>query len=89
METVTLAGRVTGEGLVELDEPVPLPPGPARITVQSLKAPSSFQWPSEEERKRKKKALDSLAGTISDEEAQEVLRIIEDEFEKVDLDEWR
>lgn len=89
---VILSGRVTGEGQVELDERIPLPAGPVRVTLEPLDLPvppPSFQWPSEEELAARKAKLLELAGTISDEEAQRMLKVIEEEFGQVDPDEWR
>ena len=40
---------------------------------------------TDEERKQ---AFARLAGSISREDAEDMMRIVDDEFEKVDLDEW-
>jgi predicted DNA-binding antitoxin AbrB/MazE fold protein len=37
---------------------------------------------------KKKHKLEGLCGILPDEDAAEMLKIIEDEFEKVDIDEW-
>ena len=37
---------------------------------------------------KKKHQLEGLCGILPDEDAAEMLKIIEDEFEKVDIDEW-
>lgn len=37
---------------------------------------------------KKKHPLAGLCGTLPDEDAAEMLKVIEDEFEKVDMSEW-
>jgi predicted DNA-binding antitoxin AbrB/MazE fold protein len=37
---------------------------------------------------KKKHPLSALCGTLPDKDAAEMLKIIEDEFEKVDMSEW-
>jgi len=86
-----LAGRVTAEGKLELEEQVPVPPGPVRVSIESLAAPSvsSLLLLSDEECERRRKMLASLVGCISDEEAREMIKIVEEEFEQIDSDDWR
>jgi hypothetical protein len=96
MKTIyAVSGRLTPEGTVELDERLPLPPGPVQVLVESGHGVTSaqqgepFAWPSTEELKARKARLDTMAGCISDEEAQEILAVISQEFEQVNPDEWR
>jgi hypothetical protein len=43
----------------------------------------------EDEWRRRKAMMDSAIGCLSDEEAEAILRVVEEEFERVDPDEWR
>jgi hypothetical protein len=82
-----LSGRITSEGGLELDERAPLPPGPVRISIEAV-GESSLLY-DDQELRRRKAHMDTLAGCLSDEEARQILNVIETEFEQVNLDEWR
>jgi hypothetical protein len=90
-----VAGRITEDGKLELEEHVPVKPGPVRVSIETVTvAPSeaastAFAWPDAEELRVRKARLLELAGSISDEEAQEMIRMRVVEFDQVDLDEWR
>jgi hypothetical protein len=90
-----LSGHVTPQGTLELDERVPLAPGPVRVSVEeasdstSLPRQAPLPLSDEQELRRRKAHMDTLAGCISDEEAKKILDSIEQEFEQVNPDEWR
>jgi len=79
-----VSGHITNEGAIQLDDHLPLPPGPVRVSVESLASPSpSFAWPSAEDLTRRKAVMDACVGCLSDEEAHEILHVVEREFEAV------
>jgi hypothetical protein len=84
-----ITGRITLEGKLELDEQAPLPPGPVRVSVESLD-PLAVNGDglsiTDAEWQERKKIMDRAVGCISDEQAERILRIIEEEFEQVNLD---
>ena len=47
------------------------------------------QQHDDQELRRRKAHMDALAGCLSDEEARQILDMIESEFEQVNPDEWR
>jgi hypothetical protein len=75
---VVLTGRLTDEGHLELDEPIPLGAGPVRVTLEPVKqaASSSLKWPSDEELRERKKDMDAAIGCLSDEDARQILEAI-------------
>ena len=90
-----LSGRITPEGNLELDERAPLPAGPVRVAIEAveadgaLNATSSPLMISEAEWKRRKAIMDSCIGCLSDEEARRIIETVEEEFERIDPDDWR
>ena len=87
---VVVSGRLTNEGNLELDEPIPLAAGPVRVRVETVAVNgSSFQWPSDEDLRQRKADMLQCVGCLSDAEAKEMLEVIEREFEQIDPDEWR
>lgn len=90
MASIVLEGRVTPQGTLELPEELRLPPGPVRISLETLggaDVPGADL--SEAEAARRKAQMEAAIGCISDEEADRILACVEDEFEQVNLDEWR
>jgi hypothetical protein len=89
---ITISGHITPEGGLVVDEPVPLPAGRVRVSVQSASGSPGDAAPrlfiEDEEWQRRKALMDSAIGCLSDSEAQEILRIVEQEFEQVDPDDW-
>jgi hypothetical protein len=88
-----VSGRLTPDGVVELDEPVSLSPGPVRIAIEVLAdangpSPGLLTVDAKEWEKRKA-AIDAAIGCLSDEDAERILRIVESEFERIDADESR
>ena len=59
----------------------PLKPLPWIPENHQVKVTVSFERP--------KHPMDDVIGILSDEDAREIEKIIEDEFEKVDPDEWK
>jgi hypothetical protein len=89
---IVVSGRLTDEGRIELDERVPLPPGPVRIMLEPSNEPSSatpLRWLSDEEWAERRKVMDAAIGCVSDDDAQKILAVIEHEFEQIDPDEWK
>ncbi len=76
-----LSGRITSEGGLELDERAPLPPGRVRISIEAVGESSLLD--DDQELRRRKAYMDALAGCLSDEEARQILDVIESEFEQV------
>ena len=89
----TVRGHVTEEGGLVVEERLPLPPGPVSVSVRSgmnRQGLPASQWVIDEDEWRRRKAMmDSAIGCLSDEEAEAILRVVEEEFERVDPDEWR
>ena len=88
---VVLTGRLTDEGHLELDEPIPLGAGPVRVTLEPVDptAPSGLVWPSDEEWRERKKRMDAAIGCLTDEDAREIMEIVEGEFEQIDPNDWK
>jgi len=84
--SVMIEGRVTPDGLLELLEHVPLPPGPVRISVETLGGEPALD---EIEIGRRKAQMEAAIGCLSAEEADRILECVEQEFEQVNADEWR
>lgn len=92
--TCVVSGRVTEEGSLVLDEPLPEPvvAGPVRVSIEPLGETGAVHPAltlSEEEWERRRLALSSLVGSLSDEEAKEMIRMREEEFDQIDPDDWR
>lgn len=94
-QCVVISGQLNSEGKLELNEQIPLPPGPVRVSIEPvnefrpLETTGGFVWPSTEELARRKAAMMECVGCLSDEEAEAILKTVEEEFEQVNLDEWR
>ncbi len=84
-----IAGRLTPQGTLELDEPPPLAPGPVRVLVEPAGESEEPSLPADAEMSGRKARMEAAIGCLSDEETQHLLDVIQDEFERVDLDEWR
>jgi hypothetical protein len=93
MTDCVVMGRVTEDGKLEVDERVPLAPGPVRVSVEAASAQggglSASLLLTPEEWRIRKARMDAAIGCLSDAEAAEILRIVEEEFEQVNLDDWR
>ena len=83
-----ISGRLTEQGTLELDETLPLPPGPVRVAVESAVDPDFPPAPGEAPGSRKAR-MEAAIGCVSDEDARRMLETIEAEFERVDLNDWR
>ncbi|MGV3721861.1 MAG: hypothetical protein ACO1SX_13190 [Actinomycetota bacterium] len=92
---IVVLGHLTRGGRLELDQPVGLPPGPVRVSVEPLSPNDSTAshdqsvWPNEHELKRRKAAMMGCLGCLSDDETESIIQVIEEEFEHVDPNEWR
>jgi hypothetical protein len=92
-QCVVISGQLNSEGRLELNEQIPLPPGPVRVSIEPLPTPSaptaSPLLLSDEEWEERRRVLASCIGCLTDEEAEAIIRTVEEEFEQVNLDDWR
>lgn len=83
---------MNADGTLVLDERPPLPPGPVRVSVESVGPPTSARADgrdlSEADIRQRKARMDLAIGCLSDGQAATMMGVIEDEFERVDPDEW-
>ncbi len=72
-------GTVKGK-VIELDEPLPYPEGTrVEVTVQPEKKP----------RKNSPQALLQIAGTLTEEEAEAIMKVVREHIRKIDWEMWR
>jgi len=75
---MTYRGTVRGS-IIELDEPVKLPDG-TRVQVQIA--------PEESPRRNSPRAWLQLVGTLTDEEADDMLRFVQEECRRIEPEPW-
>jgi hypothetical protein len=76
-------GTVKGK-VIELDEPLPYPDGTrVEVTVQP-----ELQ-PEKKPRKNSPQALLQLAGTLTEEEAEAIMKVVRKHVRKIDWEMWR
>jgi hypothetical protein len=75
-------GTVKGK-VIELDEPLPYPDGTrVEVTVQP-----ELQ-PEKKPRKNSPQALLQLAGTLTEEEAEAIMKVVREHVRKIDWEMW-
>lgn len=89
-----LTGEINSVGELVLNQASSLPPGPVRVVLEPLSVVNGAGaygavGVSDQDWVSRKARLDALAGTLSDEDAKEMLEIVEQEFGQVNLDDWR
>ncbi|MCC6038757.1 MAG: hypothetical protein LM632_11195 [Armatimonadetes bacterium] len=75
-------GTVKGK-VIELDEPLPYPDGTrVEVTVQPE------VQPEKKPRKNSPQALLQLAGTLTEEEAEAIMKVVREHVRKIDWEMW-
>ena len=85
----TVPGHFTADGKIALDETAPfVPTGQVLVTVEPIERSnprrSGLLTMDDEEWNRRKAMIQSGIGCLSDSEAKEIERVIEEAFERVD-----